>query len=646
MVLKIISNYWKQYIKYSKEYRIIILMLGCLLIFFAPLLISPEQITYRNNDLLEFKQSFGFFKKTILEHHIIPLWQNRTLSGSPYLGDPQNPILYLPNYLVLLIPLDHFFVLSFIAHFFIALSGTYLLFCALKFKKTTSVCAAIIYAFSPKFTGHLEAGHTNLVAAYAWIPFVYYSLVQFKTKTKIRHAFLLGYSLAAIFLNYITIFMYVALTISIFVPLHLKIVKEKLYFIFLSAVIFILISLPQLVVALKYFPLSTRSLISIEDISGVVSIRQFIHSIISPYTYGLEKLGTEGVLTVGILPIMLSIIGFIVIPLRRKIYLFIILLTVVLITLGTKTTIFNFLLETFPSLLVFRIPSRIWFILIIIVAYLSAICIDKIRNSNLIATISIAILIELTSFNYLFFKTHPSTLEQFFVSKEASAIVSQDSGFYRVYCTVSCPVVNVWENGKGFANGYNPIQLKNYYDLSQQAGGYGFNIYTLLIPPYQSFVDKPQPSSIKMGMLGIRYVISTYSLRNEGFASIAQVDGLYIYLNKNELPRAYVEQNGKKIPLRIISDKPGATEVEISNLNGKLILNEPYFPFWEVKTQYESLPTTNADGLVSAEIKNYHTKALIRFNPPLAKFTVPLSLLTSLALILSLIKYTKRKNGN
>jgi len=642
----IFKKCWKPCIKYAKTYSTLILLFSCLLVFLAPLLIFPDQITNRNNDLLEFKQSFAFFKKTIQEHHIIPLWQNRTLSGSPYLGDPQNPILYLPNYLVLAIPLNYFFVLSFAAHFFIALLGTYLFFCALKFKKSTSICVAMIYAFSPKFTGHLEAGHVNLVVAYAWIPFVYYSLVQFKTKAKITHSMLLGYSLTAIFLNYITIFMYVVPTILVLMLSHLKIVKVKLHFILLSVVIFLLISLPQLVVALKYFPLSTRTLISAEDISGVVSIRHFIHSIISPYTYGLEKLGTEGVLTFGIMPVALSFIGFMIIPLRRKIYLLIISSAVVLITLGTKTSFFNHLIETFPALLIFRIPSRIWFILILIVAYLCAICINKIRNKTFVALISIAILVELSVFSYVFFKSHPNSLQQSSMFNEVSKSVNQDVGYYRVYCTVSCPITNLLENGKGFANGYNPIQLKNYFNLSQNAGGYRFNIYTLSIPPYQTYVDEPQPSSIEMGKLGVRYVVSPYMVRDKGFVFVGEADNQFIYLNKNELPRVYVVQDGNKIPLRIVSDKPGAVEVEIPNLNGQLVLNEPYFPFWEVKTQDELLSTNSADGLVSAKITNNHRKALIRFNPPFSKITVPLSLLTSLILILSVIKYSKRKDGN
>ena len=110
---------------------------------------------------------------------------------------------------------------------------------------------------------------------------------------------------------------------------------------------------------------------------------------------------------------------------------------------------------------------------------------------------------------------------------------------------------------------------------------------------------------------------------------------MFIYLNKNELPRVYINDHGEIVPLKIIKALPVFVVVDLPGRPGQLPLNEPYFPYWEIKTQDATIPTFSDNQLVSANISNISQLATIKFNPPFSKLTMPLSLLTSLtALVL------------
>lgn len=620
-----------------------ILLASGLILYFAPILINPDQLTNRNNDLLFFKQSYSFFKESIINHNHIPLWQNKTLSGSPYLGDPQNPLLYLPNYLSLFLPLSSFFTIFFVAHFLISLLGTYLLFRYIKFSKMASIAAAFIYAISPKFSAHLEAGHLNLIAAYAWIPFLYYSLLGMANSRRKTNILLLAYSLSAIFLNYITIFAYVFASVLLFIGVNISSFRRRLIPLVFTVVIFVVLILPQLLLALKLYPLSTRSLIGIEDMGKVVSIRQYLHSIFSPYTFGLEKLQTEQVLSAGVIPTILAIVGFFLIQSKKKVFISALAALIVFVSLGTKTYLFTALLIIVPQLLIFRVPSRPWFIVILITAYLSAVVVQKIQKSRLSIFVVTLVIVELCIFNFFYFQKHKNLLDKSSISSAIEKLVTTDTGYYRIYCTVNCPIANV--NYKGVTSGYNPILLMNHFLMTQKAGGYQFGLYTLAIPPYQRYPDQPQPSSNEMGKLGVRYVITPYKIQDNGFAQIAKRDNLHVYFNKNELPRAYMLSGNSVEPLLITEDISGSVTVKLTGKTGKLVLNEPYFPYWEVSVNGQTIRANDYNGLVSAELKKGYNIATIRFNPPFSKITIPLSLIISLFVLSSLTIITFKKNA-
>jgi hypothetical protein len=251
------------------------LIFAITLIFFLPFIFKPETLLNRNNDLSEFRNLYIFFQQNIKAGHI-PLWQNRILVGSPLLGDPQSPILYPFNYLLLIFNINQFFLLYFFCHFFLAYLGTFYLAKKLKFNNLSSLITGFIYAYSPIMIGHLEAGHLNMLAAFSWFPIFILAILNIKTKPKVFNSLLLGVSASYIFVNYLTIFIYAAF-VGCFLVIYRIDLKKQLGYFLLSAIIFLIICLPQLIISVQYFPLTTRNLITLEDIGPkIFSIRKFL----------------------------------------------------------------------------------------------------------------------------------------------------------------------------------------------------------------------------------------------------------------------------------------------------------------------------------------------------------------------------------
>lgn len=629
-----------------------ILIVVAVVIFFIPFLFNPNLITNRNNDLQEFKLVSTFFKKSILENHSIPIWQTRNMMGSPLLGDPQGPVGYIINYALIVLTINGFYMFFFFIHFLIAALGTFLLARIIGVSKFAALSSATIYALSPKFSAHFEAGHSNLLAAYAWVPFVFWALAGIAKKPTLLKSSLLAFAMSAIFLNHVTTFLYVFVLCALYLIVNLNSFKKRVKHLFIAIFVFCIIAAPQFTVSLKYFPLTTRSLVRLEDVGpNVVSMRHYLHSILSPYTYGLSLMQTETVLHIGSFAFVFAIIGFFYLSWWRKVQVGFISFIVIFLSLGTKTPLFVTLLNLFPSLLIFRITTRSWFAIIIFVALLSGITLSRfIKTPKVLIFIALVLTLELSIFNWKYFQAKPSLFEKSDSVEALRKVVGTDPGYYRIYCTTGC--LDISELGKGSVNVYNPVMLRNYYHLAQDAGGYGFSPYTLVIPPYQSFVDKPQPLAEKMGKLSVRYLISPWVVTTPGFQLKQKVGPYYVYRNEKELPKAYLQDRDKITPLEIIKDLPGKIEVKLpQKKEGTVIISEPYMPFWEFSSNNKVFTAESFDGFVGLPIDGLGDEAEIRFNPPLSKISLPLSLVTSAVLIILfvnrfLILIFQRKSWN
>ena len=184
--------------------------------YYTPILTNPSLILNRGNDLEEFFWPiFNYVKNSILTSSVVPLWNTLFLAGTPLLPDPQSPIFYVPNLIALILPLDTFFITSFVVHSTVAGVAMYL--CSkdgFKFSKTTSLLLATLYIVTPKLAGYLEAGHIGLVYSYSWIPLILLSVIQIIRLPKTKDVILLGVSVALLYYSHLPTLIVVGTTIG------------------------------------------------------------------------------------------------------------------------------------------------------------------------------------------------------------------------------------------------------------------------------------------------------------------------------------------------------------------------------------------------------------------------------------------------
>lgn len=153
------------------KYKITLILLFSVLLYYFPILINPSLLLERNNDLQEqFWPVFYYIRNEFLHHFALPFWNNLFLSGTPLLPDPQFSLFNPINLVFVLFPTNLAFIIYFMLHSTLAAFGMYLL-CTkvLNFSKFTSVSIGILYLSTPKIAGYLEAGHLGLFATSAYL---------------------------------------------------------------------------------------------------------------------------------------------------------------------------------------------------------------------------------------------------------------------------------------------------------------------------------------------------------------------------------------------------------------------------------------------------------------------------------------------
>ena len=127
----------------------------------------------------------------------IPLWNPYYLSGTPFYPKGQKPIFSPLTIFLLILPSAWMAIKwDIILHLFIAGVSTYLLVNYLKQKPIYSFISSIIYMFNYLMLAELFVGHTNIVFAYAYLPFIMlFSMKAIKEKT-ITNSIIVAFFLA------------------------------------------------------------------------------------------------------------------------------------------------------------------------------------------------------------------------------------------------------------------------------------------------------------------------------------------------------------------------------------------------------------------------------------------------------------------
>ena len=239
-----------------------------------------------------------------------------------------------------------------------------------------------------------------------------------------------------------------------------------------------------------------------------------------------------------------------------------------------KTHSFDYFLNKIPE-----VYSIILISLVILTAllFLSSIILYLIRKKSNIKTLTaITILfIFLDLFLLNSFTLNPSiimksefnasTISEMYQKTPEIEFLQQDKTFYRIY----------------ERSGILPQHLSTKYGI-QSAGGYSsvtIKYYDELIKNAINLSSDNENISKILGLANVKYILSNKELTNPRFEKIYS-NSTFIYLNKDFLPRAYVQENLKEANITYYS--PNRINLEINmDKPGTLILSEVYYPGWK-----------------------------------------------------------------
>ena len=147
------------------------LALLCGAFFWDALFLSRGQVL-AGNDLANMFYHWHSFARSALAGGRLPLWNPYTLSGQPFIANPQPALFYPPTWLSLLMPVAASLSWIIVLHVWLGGAGMYAWLRAEGASRTGALFSAIVFAFSGYFLVRVQAGHLGVITTCAWLPVI------------------------------------------------------------------------------------------------------------------------------------------------------------------------------------------------------------------------------------------------------------------------------------------------------------------------------------------------------------------------------------------------------------------------------------------------------------------------------------------
>ncbi len=147
------------------------LLLAVVCLLFAPALAQPDRLLFGKDLYGEWFNYESYIRHALSQGHL-PLWNPYNSSGTPVLADPQMGLLYPPNVLLRGLPLNTFFVVAYVLHFWLAAAGVYLLCRQLALSRGACLVGALGVALSTPLTQLIYPGHITVIYSLSWTPMI------------------------------------------------------------------------------------------------------------------------------------------------------------------------------------------------------------------------------------------------------------------------------------------------------------------------------------------------------------------------------------------------------------------------------------------------------------------------------------------
>ncbi len=478
-------------------------------------------------------------QREFMENHRWPFFNPLIFGGRSLLGDSLSDIFYPLFYLHVFLPFSLATIINLIIHFMISYVGVYLIALnILKVKKSTAIISGMIYILMPKIFYHITAGHLGMIESLAWLPLIFYFLLKvsaasyvFKKRDVFFFAAFCGMSaLANYFIFYhIAVFLFLFWILEILIKRRLSTLIASIKFFCLTVIIFLLIAGVQIIPAILQLPHLIRESMSVKDILPLWSWRYLFQSIFFPFM-NLRKFDQEAFLYAGILFYIVSFWGIWKARIKNKIIYLILLFLLINIVVNLKSPLFFLLQQMIPGGFSWRVTSRFWFFVQLILVIFFAKASDTfpkiffwfICSLILIEYASIAV-VRLTAPNP-FGVQRDTQIYSFMQKKYHGKKVYTTSALLSQYYTALY--------GIELLAGESPWQDEAYVKKLKKAGGYAwFNEYTVIYPPIKATERKSPPVAELLCNLKGEVILSYYPLTDKKFKYTGEIDKIKVYEN-------------------------------------------------------------------------------------------------------------------
>lgn len=581
----------------------------------------PSETAQYTDLLLAHYPNALYLRNAVLQDHSIPLWSNLIYSGIPFAANPLSGVWYLPGWIALIFPLPAGISIALGMHSVFGTWGFYKLLKSEGAGDTGSLIGGIAFGLMPKIAAHYGAGHVTMLYALAWTPWL---LLESRNGVKWWRT---GIILAFIFLADPRWAAFTGLIwISYYVAHRRYDIKEALLFYVKSSGIAFLIASPLILPMMEFTRISTRSMMTTDDVLLYSLPPEKLLGLIIPSSVG----NTEWFMYQSGLIILLFILQLFIKEARKlNVFWLAWIVLSILISFGSLIPGAEWAAKL-PLVSLLRVPARALFIMGIGFAAVAGKSIDLLINQNVSKTIVRKIAFGVFVFTLLLgsaiavtVKTVDMTLLWGFVFLNISALgllvasqmtriatiklilfgiaavdligagflsynvrikeqvganrhelinyVQNDDELFRTFSpSYSIPQYMAAEQSLEMADGVDPLQINAYAEYMSSASGIQQTGYSVSIPSYEtgnSEIDNLDsgPDAFLMGLINVKYFVSEFEIYADGFVLMDIIADRYIYLNEKFLPRAWVQNED----LRYEDQQPGQLIVNVNSIDWK-----------------------------------------------------------------------------
>jgi hypothetical protein len=297
----------------------------------------------------------------------------------------------------------------------------------------------------------------------------------------------------------------------------------------LAAVIFLLVAGVQIFPALLQLPHLIRESISVKDVLPLWSWRYLFQSIFFPFI-NLRNYNQEAFLYGGILFYVVSFWAIWKARIKNKIVYLILLFLLINIVINLKSPLFFLLQRVIPGGFSWRVTSRFWFFVQLILVIFFAKAMDTVPKVFFWLICGVMI------FEYILISVVRLTAPNPFGAQQDARIYSFLQKKYsdkKIYTTSA--LLSQYETalyGIELVVGESPWQDEADVKKLKKAGGYAwFNEYTVIYPPTRATERESQPVAELLCNLKGEVVLSYYPLTDKKFKYAGEIDKIKVYEN-------------------------------------------------------------------------------------------------------------------